>query len=93
MRRRRVVALWPQVMATDDHGRPSVSSADLDRIREAFAQVPAGKRGALLVIADETGTRAHLAAAVGDHWKIAAGGGVSWKERKPTGYVAVEATW
>jgi hypothetical protein len=62
-------------------------------IDDAFSLVPEGKRGALLVIADEQGARAHLAAKLNDRWKVAAGLGVPWQGEKPSGWVAVQASW
>lgn len=59
---------------------------------ESFAAVPDGKRGALVVIADEHGSRALLAAKLGDHWKVAAGGGADWAG-PVTGTVAVVGSW
>ena len=75
----------------DALGRQDVSPSIKASIENAFVGVDG--RGALLVIADETGTRAHLAAKLGDHWKVAGGGGVNWADTKPTGFVAVQATW
>ena len=75
----------------DDLGRPAVADQDRQRIREAFAGLSG--RGALLIIADDTGTRGHLAAKFGEHWKVAAGGGFAWDTKKPSGFIAVEATW
>ncbi len=76
----------------DELNRPPVTNSIKARIAESFAHVPRGKRGALLVIADESGARFHLAARVGGTWKVAAGAGKPWDAR-PSGYVGVEAAW
>ncbi len=55
--------------------------------------MPEGKRGALLVIADQTGARCHLAAKIGETWKVAGGGGWKYGAKRPFGYVAIEAIW
>jgi hypothetical protein len=75
----------------DTLGRPDVAPSIREAIARAFDGVEG--RGALLMIADERGTRAHLAAKLADHWKVAAGGGFNWSEKKPSGFVAVEAVW
>jgi hypothetical protein len=75
----------------DDLDRPVVSPSIKDAIDHAFDGVQG--RGALVVIADEQGTRAHLAANLNGHWKVAAGAGFDWATRKPNGYVAVQAVW
>ena len=81
----------------DEFGRPVISSKLRTSIANAFAQVPEFKtngtpaRGALLIIADETGeARAVLAAKLGDDWKVAGGAGYQWKEKKPSFFVGVE---
>lgn len=64
------------------------------QIADAFSVVPKGKRGALLVIVDDRGVaRGHLAAKLGDHWKVAGGGGFSFTEKRPFGFVGVEGAW
>lgn len=63
---------------------------------EALAQivVPEGKRGALLVKVDATGaTTAAIATKFGNTWRVGAEFTYDPKERKPSGYVGVEATW
>jgi hypothetical protein len=75
----------------DALGRPDIAQPIRDEITRAFQHVKG--RGALLIIADETGTRAHLAAKFGDHWKVAAGGGFAWDTKQPVGFIAVEAVW
>lgn len=80
---------------TDPLGRPLIAEGMKRQIEQAFAVVPDGKRGALLVIADvETKTaRAHLAAKIHDHWKVAAGVGVPWDGKKPEGWIGVMGAW
>ena len=78
--------------ATDSLGRAPIDHPIKQAISEAFKVVPPGKRGAMLVVSDESGTRMHLAAKLGDNWKVAGGGGVTW-DLKPAGFVAVEASW
>lgn len=74
--------------------RPPISAQAKQLLVEAFAQVPPGKRGALVVFADGHGARAHLAAPVGDNgaWKIALTGGVTY-HGAITGQVAIVGTW
>lgn len=62
---------------------------------DALAQiVPDGKRGALLVRVDTEGNAtATIATRFGDHWRVGAEFKYDPKEKKPSGYVGVEATW
>ena len=77
--------------AVDDLGRPSIAPSIKAQIDQAFDGLEG--RGAVLIIADETGTRAHLAAKLNDHWKVAAGAGWTWADKKPSGFVTIAATW
>jgi hypothetical protein len=79
----------------DPLGRTPLAEGMKRQIQSALAEIPEGKRGALLVVADENGARAMLAAKIGStgDWKIAAGIGVPWKERKPTGWIGVQGAW
>lgn len=61
-------------------------------IRDAFTAVPKGKRGALLVIADEHGARATVAANIGGSWRVAAGAAKPWNG-PVTGTVAIIGSW
>lgn len=80
--------------SSDDRGRTPIADGMKQQITAAFQAVPAGKRGALLVIADEHGARAHLAAKIGDSWKVAGGAGVAWRAPQSAAYyVAVEGSW
>lgn len=82
--------------AVDDLGRPLVSDPIRQSISEAFSAVPENKRGAVLLVADkESNTvRAHLAAKIDDHWKVAAGAGWEWGKKAPdTAFVAVVGVW
>lgn len=69
-----------------------ISDAVKASINDAFKTVPEGKRGALLVVADEHGARAMLAARMGEHWKVAAGAGKQWNG-PVSGTVAVIGSW
>lgn len=77
----------------DALGRPEVGQTIKDAISTAFAVVPEGKRGALLVIATEDGARAHLAAKIGNHWRVAAGAGWVWETRDVGAFVAISGVW
>ncbi len=77
----------------DELGRPYLDDAALERLREAFQVIPEGKRGALIVIADGQSVRAHLAARLNGHWKVAAGGGFTWETKKSSGWIGVEGVW
>jgi hypothetical protein len=84
----------PTSPGLDALGRTPIADAIKRDIAAAFTAVPDGKRGALLVRADTDGTAIlHLAGRFGDHWKVAGGGGISLPEKRPHGYVAVEASW
>lgn len=77
--------------------RTPISDAVKQSITEAFRAVPAGKRGALLVIADvddrgAVTARAMVAAKLGEHWKVAAGTAVEW-DGPVTGTVAIQRVW
>ncbi|HXG72302.1 MAG TPA: hypothetical protein VNJ04_16955 [Gemmatimonadaceae bacterium] len=78
---------------TDELGRPEVGKSIKDSIATAFAVVPEGKRGALLIIATEDGARAHLAARINGTWRVAAGAGWAWDSRTVGAFAAVEAVW
>jgi hypothetical protein len=80
---------------TDHLGRPVLAEGMKRQIEAALTLIPAGKRGALIVLADaESKTaRAYVAARLNDHWKVAAGAGVPWDGRKPEGWVGVMGAW
>lgn len=80
-------------VVSDPLGRTPIAEGMKRQIEDAFKVVPEGKRGALLVMADEHGARAHVAAKIGDRWKIAAGAGVPWTGDKPSGWVSVVGSW
>jgi hypothetical protein len=61
-------------------------------IGDAFQAIPHGKRGALLIVADERGTELMLAAKLGDHWQLAAGGGKTW-DGSIQGKIAIAGSW
>lgn len=77
----------------DALGRPILAEGMKRQIDEAFKVVPEGRRGSLLIIANEQGASAHVAAKFGEHWKVAAGAGVPWTGEKPTGWVGVAGSW
>lgn len=78
---------------TDDLGRPPIASGLKAQVEAALQEIPDGKRGALVVLANEHGASAHLAARLNGNWKVAAGAGVPWKDGKPRGWVAVMGCW
>lgn len=78
-------------MSTDALGRPEVSDTIRQQIKSAFAIVPEHKRGAVLVMADGSGTAtAHFAARIGGDFKVAAGAGWKLGEKRPAWYVGVD---
>jgi hypothetical protein len=81
------------VSTVDLYGRTPIAEGMKRQISEAFAIVPERKRGALIVIADEHGARAHLAAKLNDRWKVAAGLGVPWTGEKPVAWIGVIGSW
>lgn len=76
--------------------RTPITDAMKAQIADALKTIPEGKRGAVLLVADRHGVRAHLAARIGDRgdWKVAAGAGFVRSERKQlTGWVGIEGAW
>lgn len=69
-----------------------LSDAVKQSIADAFAAVPDGKRGALLVLADEHGAKAMVAAKLGGSWKVAAGTAVDWTGHV-SGQVSILGSW
>lgn len=81
-------------MTTDALGRPVISAPLKAAIAEAFATIPDGKRGALLLRADTDGNAVfHVAAKINGHWKVAAGVATESGLRRPIGFVAVVGAW
>lgn len=76
----------------DPLGRTPIAAMLKQQIAQALALIPPGKRGALIVLGDESGGSAHLAAKLGETWKVAGGGGVKWSGGV-TGSVVVVGTW
>lgn len=78
----------------DPLGRTPIASMLKQQIAQALAVIPPGKRGALIVIGDETGGSAHLAARLGTkgEWKVAGGIGAHWSGGV-TGAVMVMGSW
>ena len=70
----------------------STARAVHESLGDAFAAIPEGKRGALLVIADQDGARAMLAAKIGANWQLAAGAGSAWTG-KVEGQIAIAGSW
>ncbi len=74
----------------DELGRTPISDAMKSRIAATFADLPDGRRAAILVVTHEDGvTRGQVAAKINGGWKVAAGGGWQWQEQKPYGYIAL----
>ena len=70
-----------------------LADATKQSLADAFRAVPDGKRGALVIIADEHGAKAMVAANLNGNWKIAAGTAVDWTGKHPTGYVEIVGSW
>jgi hypothetical protein len=77
----------------DPLGRTPLSQGMKAQITDALNEIPDGKRGALIVIADERGARAVLAAKIGKGWKVAAGAGTPWRDAKPSGWIGIAGSW
>jgi hypothetical protein len=78
----------------DALGRTPIASMLKQQIAQALALIPDGKRGALIVIGNEDGGSAHLAAKLGDKgdWKVAGGVGARW-HGAISGSVVVLGAW
>jgi Mg-chelatase subunit ChlD len=74
-------------------GRTPLAEGMKRQLDAALREIPEGKRGALLVIADENGARAVVAAKIGKGWKVAAGAGTPWRDAKPQGWVWIYGSW
>lgn len=72
--------------------RTPLSDGMRAQLNAHLATIPEGKRGALIVMADENGARAHLAARLNDNWKVAFEAGKPWNG-PVTGQVMLEGTW
>ena len=77
----------------DPLGRTPISDGMKAQIAAELAGIPEGKRGAVVFVGTEDGAQAHLAARIGDRWKIAAGAGWRVNEKRPSGHVSVEYAW
>ena len=82
----------PIIDIGDPFKRPLIADETKRQITEALSALPEGKKGALLILVDENGARAHVAARYGEHWKVAAGAGRRWNGPITAG-VAVEGSW
>lgn len=80
-------------MSDYDYSRAPIPNEMKSTISDALKAIPTGKRGALLIIATEDGTQAHLAANINDNWKVAAGVSMSWVDKKPVGFVGIQGAW
>ena len=82
---------------TDELGRPVLQDGDLkEAINAAFSTIPPGKKGTFVLVADKGSdtVRAHVAANIDGHWKVAAGAGWEWGKKDPkTAFVAVSGSW
>lgn len=72
--------------------RASIDAQAKKLVAESLSEIPDGKRGALLVIADEHGARAHVAARINGDWKVSMAAGREW-DGEVTGQVAVVGSW
>ena len=61
-------------------------------IADALHGIPDGKRGALLVLADERGARVMVAAKFGDHWRVAVETAKPW-DGPVTASIAIAGSW
>jgi hypothetical protein len=79
--------------ALDPLGRTPIASMMKARIAEALRTIDEDKRGAVLVLVDDRGAQAHIAAKLNGSWKVAGGLSVPWETRKPTGWIGIEGAW
>jgi hypothetical protein len=82
--------------AVDEFGRPQLSPDLKKAASAAFSTIPDGKKGTIVLVADKGSDtiQAHVAAKIGDHWKVAAGAGWEWGKKEPdTVFVAVGGSW
>jgi hypothetical protein len=78
----------------DTLGRPAISEWMKAKIDRELASLPPDKRGAVVVIGDGLGARAHVAARMADgKMRVAASAGFDWKERRARGEISVEVAW
>jgi hypothetical protein len=83
----------PATRHLDDLGRPLLPNGAKEQLRAAFQAIPDGKRGALVVVANGAGGRAHVAAKINGTWKVAAGAGWDWTGKKPDAFFSIEGSW
>lgn len=72
--------------------RLSIDQATKEAIRQATAEIPEGKTAALIVIADQHGSRVQFAKKIGENWKVANEVGKPW-HGKIEGRVALVGSW
>lgn len=63
-----------------------------DSLDQALASIPEGRRGALLVLVDQDGARAQVAAKLGGKWQLAAGADRPW-DGPIVGRIALAGSW
>jgi hypothetical protein len=61
-------------------------------LADAFQAIPNGKRGALIIVTDQDGARALVAAKLGAHWQLAGGADKPWTG-PITGQIVVAGAW
>lgn len=86
----------PPPQPVDELGRPTITAQMKARINAEFATIEPGKRGAFIMLVDESGVaRGHFAARIGKtgNWKVAAGGGFALREKKPIGFIGILGAW
>jgi len=77
----------------DALNRTPISNWMKAKIESELNGIADDKRGALIIMADDHGTTAHLAARLSDGWKVAGEIGWEWSEKRPSGFVAIERAW
>ena len=77
----------PEIFSHD-----ALQKATHDSLDSAFKSIPDGRRGALIVLVDQDGARASVAAKIGDHWQLAAGTAKPWNG-PIVGSIAVAGSW
>ena len=78
----------------DALNRTPISNWMKAKIDGELAGIADDKRCARLIISHEGNvTMWHVAARLDDGWKVAAGGGWEWTEKRPSGFVAIERAW
>jgi hypothetical protein len=84
---------WPLMSNSITDARTPIADSLRRQIAQQLDALPEDKRGALVIVADDHGARAHLAARLGEGWKIAFEAGKAWDEPAPTWSVGVAGAW